>query len=85
MAHQVFIDDNFHYQDESERVKHGVFASSEGAVATCPSIVDGYLADAFKLGMTADALFESYTMFGEDPFVVPDGPGAAPLKGVGPC
>jgi hypothetical protein len=36
MSYQVLIDDNFHYQDESERVKHGVFATSEEAVAACP-------------------------------------------------
>jgi hypothetical protein len=40
MSYQVLIDDNFHYQDESERVKHGVFATSEEAVAACRSIVD---------------------------------------------
>jgi hypothetical protein len=51
-------------------VKHGVFATSEEAVAACRSIVDGYLTDAFKPGMTADALFQSYTAFGEDPFIV---------------
>lgn len=80
MSYQVLIDDNFHYQDESERVKHGVFATLEEAVAACQSIVDAYLDDAFKAGMTADALFESYTAFGEDPFIVLDGPGAAPVK-----
>jgi hypothetical protein len=80
MAYQVLIDDNFHYQDESERMKHGVFATPEEAVAACRSIVDGYLTDAFRPDMTADALLESYTMFGEDPFVVPDSPEAAPVK-----
>jgi hypothetical protein len=42
--------------------------------------VDEYLTDAFKPGMTADALFESYRSFGEDPFVVPDSPADAPVK-----
>lgn len=80
MGYQVLIDDNFRYQDESERVKHGVFATPEEAVAVCRSIVDGYLTDAFKPGMTADALFESYTTFGEAPFVVADGPADAPVR-----
>ena len=80
IGYRVLIDDNFHYQDESERVEHGVFASPEEAVAACQSIVDAYLDDAFKPGMTADALFESYTAFGEDPFIVPEGPGGAPVK-----
>ena len=80
MGYQVLVDDNFHYQDESKRVKHGVFATPEEAVAACQSIVDGYLTDAFRPGMTADALFESYTSFGEDPFVVPVSPRDAPVK-----
>ena len=38
---------------------------------TCAkTIVDGCL--GYKPGMTAEALFKSYSMFGEDPFVVPD-------------
>jgi hypothetical protein len=31
MGYLVLIDDNFHHQDESERVKHGVFATPEEA------------------------------------------------------
>lgn len=80
MGYQVLIDDNFHYQDESERVKHGVFATPEEAITACRSIVDGYLTDAFKPGMTANALFESYTAFGEDPFIVPGRPEGAPVQ-----
>ncbi|PJG53072.1 hypothetical protein CVM73_22075 [Bradyrhizobium forestalis] len=80
MGYQVLIDDNFHYQDESERVKHGVFGTPEEAIAACRSIVDEYLIDAFKPGMTADALFESYTLFGEDPFIIPDNPADASAK-----
>ncbi|MDA9396285.1 hypothetical protein WN73_37880 [Bradyrhizobium sp. CCBAU 45394] len=80
MGYQVLIDDNFHYQDESERVKHGVFATSEEAVAACRSIVDGYLTDTFRPGMTADALFESYTLFDEDPFIATEGPEDAHVK-----
>jgi hypothetical protein len=80
MGYQVLVDDNFHYQDESERVKRGVFATPEEAIAACRSIVDRYLANAFKPGMTAAALFESYTSFGEDPFIVPDSPADEPVK-----
>jgi hypothetical protein len=79
MGYQVLIDDNFHYQDETERVSHGVFATSEEAIAACRLIVDGYLTDAFRAGITADALFDSYAMIGEDPFIVPD-PGSIPIE-----
>ena len=79
MGYRVLIDDNFHYQDESERVQHGVFATAEEALAACRSIVDGFLIDAFEPGMSADALYESYTAFGEDPFIIPVDSGVAPV------
>jgi hypothetical protein len=64
------IDDNFHFQDEFERVTHGVFATADAALSACRSIVDGFLADAFVPGMSSAALYEQYTLFGDDPFVV---------------
>ena len=67
MGYQVLIDDNFHYQDESERVKHGVFATAEEALAACRAIVDGYLSAAFKPGMTADALSKAIRPSGKIP------------------
>jgi hypothetical protein len=65
------VDDNFHYMDESERYEHGVFATAEEAIAACKRIVDEHLKGAFKPGMTEKELYEIYTSFGEDPFVVP--------------
>jgi hypothetical protein len=70
VAYTVFIDDNFHYQDESERVNHGLFETADEAVAARRSIVDDFLAGAFKPGMSATALYGLYTSFGDDPFVV---------------
>src|SRR5437879_6107440 len=35
----VFVDDNFHYMDESERYKLGEFADCASAVAACKQIV----------------------------------------------
>ncbi len=32
-------------------------------------IVDDYLAEAYREGMTAEGLYGSYTMFGELPFI----------------
>jgi hypothetical protein len=65
------IDDNFQYQDESERVTHGVFATADEALAACRSIVDEFLVDAFKPGMSATDLYDCYTSFGDDPFIMP--------------
>ena len=69
--YKVLIDDNFHYQDGFERVTEGVFATADEALAACRAIVDGFLTDAFQPGMSSEALFEHYTTFGEDPFVLP--------------
>lgn len=68
--YRVLVDDNFHYMEEDERRELGTFGSAEEAVAACRKIVDGWLAENFKPGMTASELYESYVSFGEDPFVV---------------
>jgi hypothetical protein len=68
---KVFIDDHFHYQDEDHRYEHGEFENPDEAVAVCRQIVDGCLEHMLKPGMTAEALFDLYATFGEDPFVVP--------------
>jgi hypothetical protein len=69
VAYTVYIGDNFHFQDESERVTHGTLPGAEEALAACCSIVDEFLADALKPGMTAEALWEQFTLFGDDPWV----------------
>lgn len=69
MKYKVFIDDNFHFMDESERVAHGEYSSCEMAIKECQKIVDDYLESAYEAGMTADQLYESYTGFGDDPFI----------------
>ncbi len=67
----VFVDDNFHYQDESERYKHGEYETWEEAVATCKRIVDADLLHLYKAGESTTELYYSYTSFGEDPFIRP--------------
>jgi len=76
MSFTVFVDDNFHYQDKSERYQLGEFDAYEAALVACQKIVDQYLASAFKEGMTAAELYQSYVSFGEDPFIVPKPEGA---------
>ena len=68
---EVFVDDNFHYQDESERYKHGEYDTWEEAVETCKKLVDGELLHLYKPGESAGELYFSYTSFGEDPFIRP--------------
>ena len=68
--YKVMVDDNFHYMDEDERYHHGIFSTAEEAIAACKRIVDENLENQVKPGMTATELYESYTNFGSDPFVV---------------
>lgn len=70
MPYEIQVDDNFHYMDSESRTTGPTFDSAEEAVAYCRSVVDQYLADQYKPGMTADALYASYTSFGEDPFIL---------------
>jgi hypothetical protein len=64
----VFIDDNFHYMDESERYKLGEFADCASAVAACRQIVDEFL-DTCDANKTAAEIFHQYVLFGEDPWI----------------
>jgi hypothetical protein len=67
----VFVDDNFHYMDESERYKLGEFDDCRSAVAACKEVVD----DSLRHSRTgSDDLLATYLMFGDDPFIVTDDP-----------
>ena len=69
-GYKVMIDDNFHYMDEEHRFEHGVFGTTDEAVAACKRIVDRCLKSMLKPDMTAAALYELYVTFGEDPYIV---------------
>ena len=68
--HQVYVEDNFHFMDESERYKFGVFETCEEAVAVCMKIVDDFLERGYNKGMSFKELYEGYIGFGEDPFII---------------
>jgi hypothetical protein len=69
-TYTVMVDDNFHYMDEDERRQLGTFATFDKAVAACRLLVDQWLADNHKPGMTTAELYSAYVSFGEDPFIV---------------
>jgi hypothetical protein len=69
----VYVDDNFHYMDENERYKLGEYPTFEEALAACKKIVDDFLKENFKPGMTADELTTQYVLYGEDPWIMGDG------------
>ena len=78
-GYKVLVDDNFHYQDESKRAEHGVFATADEALAVCKQIVDDFLRKEHKPGMGAAELYGRYTDFGEDPFIRPVDPKDPPV------
>ena len=64
----VYVDDNYHYMDESERYKHGEFDDCRSAVAACKRIVDEFLSTCdVKAG--AEEMYKHYVSFGEDPWI----------------
>lgn len=72
MKYMVLVDDNFHYMDESERYTHGEYDSAEDAIAECKKMVDEFLTENYKDGISADDLYSYYKGFGEDPFIGSD-------------
>jgi hypothetical protein len=70
MSYRVLVDDNAHYMDEAERYQLGVFVSLDAAVEAAQAVVEAYLRSAYRPRMRAQALFKSYTAFGEDPFIL---------------
>lgn len=64
----VFVDDNFHYMDESERYQLGEFKDCASAIAACKRIVDEFLAGC-DLDCTPAELNHQYVSFGEDPWI----------------
>ncbi len=70
MTYTVRVDDNYHYMDPDERYTLGNFDTLEDAIKAAKAIVDDYLSSAFNPGMNADDLYQSYTSFGEDPFII---------------
>lgn len=69
MSYVVMVDDNFHFMDKGSRYRLGDFEDADTAVDHCRRIVDEYLASALEPGMTSGALYKSYAMFGEDPYI----------------
>jgi hypothetical protein len=73
MPYKVMVDDNFHYQDEDERTEAGTYETEEEAVESAKEIVLKTLVWNYKTGMSPDKLYDQYTSFGDDPFIVPKG------------
>lgn len=76
----VMVADNFHYMDKSEYYVHGKFDTLEEAMVASKNIVERFLLSALKPGWTGDKLYENYTSFGEDPFILGTPGGDVPFS-----
>ena len=77
--YQVYVDDNFHYMDESERLAVGSYHSLEEAIEKCKEITVRSVEDLYEEGITPEKLSAQWAMFGEDPFIV-GGEGPVPFS-----
>jgi hypothetical protein len=55
--------------DESERYSAGIYEDCEAAKTKCRQIVDEFLLNNRREGMTSDELLSIYKSFGEDPWI----------------
>lgn len=69
------IYDNYHYMDESEAYETGWFATYDEALIEAKIIVDEFLESCWKFGATPSFLLQQFSMFGEDPVIIPNEPG----------
>ncbi|MFO7670393.1 MAG: hypothetical protein R6W31_12095 [Bacteroidales bacterium] len=53
------MDDNFHYMDESHRYKLGEYKTLENAVEVCKDIVDEFLHENYRPGLTSADSFSA--------------------------
>ena len=70
MNYVVRIEENSRYMDEAERYTLGEFADAESALAAAKRAVDDDLNSFYRAGMMAGELYQHYTRFGRDPYIV---------------
>ena len=73
ITYTVYSDDNYHYMDASERLRHGEYKTYEAALKVAKKIVERSLQELRDSPdiTTAKELLRMYVMYGEDPFIVP--------------
>ena len=67
--------DNYHYMDESEAYNHGKYNTYEDALIAAKAIVDEFFEENWKRGINPDDLIGQYSLYGEDPVILPNEPG----------
>jgi hypothetical protein len=77
--YKIYVDDNYHYMDESARYVADSYSSLEEAVERCKELTIKSLEDLYEDGITPENLSAQWAMFGEDPFVF-GGDGSVPFS-----
>ena len=72
MKFYLRVYDNFHYMDESEAYNYGQYETYEKALTAAKAIVDDFLKENWKAGIKPDELGACYSMYGEDPVILPN-------------
>lgn len=67
----MFVAENSAYMDESARRRLGDFPTWDEAVAAAREIVERSLRELHAPPMSAEHLFQLYTLYGEDAYIVP--------------
>lgn len=67
--YRVYVDENSHYMDESERRLAGNYDDCRAAIEACKRIVERSLEEQYQEGMAAEQLLRQYKSFGEDPWI----------------
>jgi hypothetical protein len=75
VTYTVFTEENEHYMDRSARRWYGEYETLGEAVAAARQIVNADLESMYHPGMSAKTLFQSYTHYGTDAYVVPEDEG----------
>ena len=69
MSFKVIVAENSHYMDESENYAYGTYDTLEQAVAVAKEIVDRFVIQTCKPGVSFESAWSIYAMFGEDPYI----------------
>jgi hypothetical protein len=73
MPYLLRMADHFHYMDEDESYELGHHDTAPTAIAELRCLVNRSLLHLYRPGMSARELFEAYSLFGDDPYIVAEG------------
>jgi hypothetical protein len=66
----VIVDSNDRHMDGTGRILYGEYETPDAARAACETIVDFFLLDTHRPGMSAPELYSLFVYFGEDPSIL---------------